>query len=51
MAVEKDAWERGECKKNAMVDDEGESGDDEKNSGYNWGRVHHGKRHGTHRDQ
>ena len=43
MAVEKDAWEREEYRKNAMVvGDADEGGDDENNSDYNWSRVHHG---------
>lgn len=52
MAEEKDAWEREECRKNAMVVEHAdEGGDDENNSDYSWGRVRHGKRHGTHRGQ
>ena len=52
MAAEKDAWEREECRKNAMVVvDADESGDDGSNSDYSWGRVHHGRRHGTHLGQ
>lgn len=52
MVEEKDAWEREECKKNVMVsDDADEGGDDECSFDYNWGHVHHGKCHGTHRGQ
>jgi len=52
MAAEKGAWEREECKTNVVVvDDADEGGDDENNSDYNWGRVHHGRCHGTHRGQ
>jgi hypothetical protein len=34
-----------------VVDYADEGGDDENNSDYNWGRVHHGRCHGTHRGQ
>ena len=52
MAAEKDAWEREDCRKNVMEsDDADEDGDDENNFDYNWGHVHHGKCHGTHRGQ
>jgi hypothetical protein len=52
MAEEKDAWEREECRKNAMVvEDADEGGDDENNFDYSWSRVHRGRRHGTHRGQ
>ena len=52
MAAEKDAWGCGERKGNAMVEEDAdEGGDDEKSSDYNWSRVHHERRHGTHRGQ
>jgi hypothetical protein len=53
MAGGKDAWEREEYMKNAMVVvvDADEGGDDGNNSDYSWSRVHHGKRHGTLRGQ
>jgi hypothetical protein len=52
MTEKKDAWEREECRKNALVvEDADESGDDENNFDYSWSRVHHERRHGTHRGQ
>lgn len=52
MAGEKDAWEREEYRKNAMlVEDADEGGNDGNNSDYSWSRVHHGRRRGTHRGQ
>jgi hypothetical protein len=52
MVVEKDAWERGECRMNVTESDDADGGGgDESSSDYSWGRVHHGRCHGTHLGQ